>query len=82
MKGGDMASGLVVVQDKSTGNWEVQEHGEAIETFIRMQDARAYARQKLLERGTGSVVVYTPSGRPRETLSVRISDGPSVVRAA
>jgi hypothetical protein len=82
MKGGDMATGLVVVQDKSTGDWEVREHGEAIETFVRMQEARAYARRELLKRGTGSVVVYTPSGRPRETLRVHIADGASVVQAA
>ena len=73
---------LRVVQDQATGNWLVCENDSTLDSRPRFQDARALARAVLLERGKGSAVVYTPSGRPREKLQVKKDDGQVVVRAA
>ncbi|MDX6634101.1 MAG: hypothetical protein QOF06_304 [Solirubrobacterales bacterium] len=76
-----MGTVLKVVQDPGSGDWHVQDE-TVLKTFPRFQDARAFARGVLLDRGKGSVVLYTPSGRPRETLQVRQADGHMVVHAA
>ncbi|HYQ79803.1 MAG TPA: DUF2188 domain-containing protein [Solirubrobacterales bacterium] len=80
MKGKKMGIELEVVQDHDSGDWKVQDE-TVLKTFHRFQDARAYARGVLLDRGKGSVVLYTPSGRPRERLQVRRADGHMVVHA-
>jgi hypothetical protein len=82
MKGNEMGGMLEVVQDADSGDWQVKDKDTALITFHRFQDARAFARAVLLERGKGSVVLYTPSGRPREKLQVRQADGHVVVHAA
>jgi hypothetical protein len=81
MKGMEMNGLLKVVQDSNSGDWKVQENDSVLKTFHRFQDARAFARAALLDRGQGSVVLYTPSGRPREKLLVRKADGHMVVHA-
>lgn len=63
-------SELKVVQDPGTGEWQVREGDKTLARFPRLQEARAFARAKLLERGHGSAVVFTPSGREREKLNV------------
>jgi hypothetical protein len=65
-----MGSALKVVQDKATGDWHVREGEKTLGKFTRLEEARAYARAQLLERGKGSAVIYTPSGREREKLNV------------
>jgi predicted RNase H-like HicB family nuclease len=65
-----MATKLSVKQEESTENWLVEEDGKTLATFVRLEEARAYARGLLLERGKGSVSVYTPSGRERERLNL------------
>jgi hypothetical protein len=77
-----MGSVLNVKQEEATGDWLVREGDGTLARFPRLQDARAYARAELLDRGKGSVVVYTPSGRRRETLNVRHANGRRVIQAA
>lgn len=63
---------LRVRQDVPSGNWFVYEGKKAIGgPFVRRQDARAWARALLLERGRGSIVVEAPSGRIQEKLTIR-----------
>lgn len=78
-----MSAEFDVVQDHDTGNWNVREEGKVIETFTRLEDAIAYARAALLQTEQGSVVVYTPSDRIRERLSLTSeSDGEKSIQAA
>jgi hypothetical protein len=80
MKEMDMGSVLNVVQDETSGDWLVCENDAALATYARFRDARAYARAILLERGKGSVVVFTPSGRLREKLQIKRADGRLIVQ--
>ena len=73
---------LTVKLDEATGDWVVLEEGSVLDKQHRLQDARASARAKLLERGKGSAVIYTPSGRPREKLSLHRADGRAEVQVA
>lgn len=77
-----MSGVLKVVLDKPSGEWLVQDGEETLQKFARVQDARAFARATLLERDEGSVDVYTPSGRRRETLSLRKNNSGRFVQAA
>lgn len=77
-----MASVFTVVQEQKSGDWLVKRNDLTLKSFHRFQDARAFARASLLELGKGSVVVYTPSGRPREKMRLRQADGQMVVHAA
>lgn len=78
-----MNATLRVSQDSPSGNWRVYEGNKAIsEPFARRQDARAWARALLLERGTGSMIVEAPSGRIQEKLRVRKTRNRLAVHAA
>lgn len=69
-----MADELTVVLDESSDEWLVQEDGVELDRCRRLEEARARARALLLERGAGSAVIYTPSGRPREKLILRTTE--------
>jgi hypothetical protein len=77
-----MATELEVVQAESSGLWQVRDGKTVLEEFERLEDAAAHARAVLLERGKGSMVVYTPSGRPRAKLHLEESDGHRIVEPA
>lgn len=77
-----MAVELTVRQDESSGLWLVREGDHVIAHFPRLEDAVAHARAVLLQRDKGSMVVYTPSGRPRERLNLRKSGGHKIVQLA
>lgn len=78
-----MSAEFDVVQDHDTGDWKVREGERVIETFTRLEDAIAYARATLLKVEQGSVVVYTPSDRIREKLSLTTEgDGEKSIQAA
>lgn len=63
-----MRDELTVVLDESSDQWLIRERDIELGRFHRLEDARARVRAILLERGEGSAVIYTPSGRPRERL--------------
>jgi hypothetical protein len=63
-----MGNELTVVLDESSGEWVIRDGDRELGRFRRLEDARARVRAILLERGKGSAVIYTPSGRPRERL--------------
>jgi hypothetical protein len=77
-----MAIELNVTQDESSGLWLVRDGEVTIGRFQRLEDAIARARAVLLERDAGSMVVYTPSGRPREKFSLGTTDGQKIVQPA
>lgn len=77
-----MAINFDVVQDPASGEWQVRKGKKVIGTFKRLEEAVAHARAVLLEHDTGSMVVYTPSGRPREKLSLKEEAGHKVVQLA
>ncbi len=69
-----MSKVLTVVLDESSGEWVIRDGNSELGRFRRLEDARARARAILLERGKGSAVIYTPSGRPRERLVLQQSE--------
>jgi hypothetical protein len=77
-----MAVELTVMQEDSSGLWLVREGDQVIAKFPRLEDAVAHARAVLLQRDKGEMVVYTPSGRPRERLNLHETGGHKVVQPA
>jgi hypothetical protein len=77
-----MATEFAVIQEQVSGNWQVLEAKQVILTVPRLEEAVAQARARLLERETGSMVVYTPSGRPRERFRLTRHAGAKSVQLA
>ena len=77
-----MAPEFDVVKDPPTGLWQVRRKKKVLSTHPRLEEAVAHARSVLLEQDKGTVVIYTPSGRPREKFNLSEEAGHKTVQVA
>jgi Uncharacterized protein conserved in bacteria (DUF2188) len=77
-----MATEFDVVKDPPSGMWQVRREKKVLSAHPRLEEAVAQARAVLLEQDKGTVIVYTPSGRPREKFNLSEEAGHKTVQVA
>jgi Uncharacterized protein conserved in bacteria (DUF2188) len=70
---------LHVSLDPDSGDWTITAGDKVLARWLRREDARADARQRLRERGDGTAVIHSPSGSITERID---STGKVVEHAA